>query len=282
MEAKRGYAAALILILSVILNGCTSDSYRAENETITDINIVYNSTDNDLLTTSEGYPSGIYIDNKLSFKDVSQLDYPKRSDLGFPRIERILSSYEQTIKRHSSRFGFDWRFILAVMNQESRFRLQAVSHRGAFGLMQIMPGTGRDVSNALGIDGVRHPEDNIAGGVFYLWRVRSMFDSPADMDHTGSDAIEAEILRLSLAAYNAGPTRVRDTQRLAVYLGLDPYRWDVIRDLLTMLTPEYYTLHQYVWENGRPDGGYFYGWPETINYVESVMGYYSYYQQIFE
>lgn len=282
MEAKRGYVGALTLIFLIVINGCTSNTYNADNEHFTNIEIADFSNYDHLSINTEPYLPDIFIGEELSLNDLSQLDYLMRSDLGFPRIERILNSYEQTIKRHSGRYGFDWRFILAVMNQESRFRIQAVSHRGAFGLMQIMPGTGRDVSTALGIEGVRHPEDNIAGGVYYLWRVRSMFNSPSDKADADNDAVKEDILRLSLAAYNAGPTRVRDTQRMAGYLGLDPYRWDVIRDLLPMLTRDYYTLHQYIWDSGRPEGGYFYGWPETINYVESVMGYYSYYQQIFD
>jgi membrane-bound lytic murein transglycosylase MltF len=215
-------------------------------------------------------------------KDISQFDYEVRNDLGFPRIQYILHSYEETIKEYANRYNFDWRLILAVMNQESRFRIQAVSHRGAYGLMQIMPMTGMDVSVALGIDDFQQPKDNIAGGVYYLWRVRSLFDEPTDMIDADSQPDDDDIIRLSLAAYNAGPTRVRDAQQLAVYLGLNPYRWQVIRDLLPMLSRQYYTLHRYVWESGRPEGGYFHGWPETVNYVDNVMGYYTYYRLIFE
>jgi membrane-bound lytic murein transglycosylase F len=225
--------------------------------------------------------SGYYEPQIVGLDDIGQLDYRLRMDLGYPRIEGFLSTYEQTIRRNSNRYGFDWRLILAVMNQESRFRIQAVSHRGAYGLMQIMPGTGMDVSSELGIDSIRQPENNITGGVYYLWRMRAMF-SPPDSDRGNTSATEGDILKLALAAYNGGPSRVRDAQRLAVYLGLDPYRWDVIRDLLPMLERRYYTLHRSVWENGRPTGNYFYGWPETINYVDSVMEYYSYYQAMFD
>lgn len=282
MQTNRGLTATIAAFV-IVISGCTTNTYQTEDKFIAAIDTSHTVTGNEfeLSDYQKDFLPEPIIGDEIAFNDVSQLDFRVRNDLGFPRIERILSNYEQLIKRYANRYGFDWRFVLAVMNQESRFRVQAVSHRGAYGLMQIMPTTGRDVSSALGIDGVHRPEDNIAGGVYYLWRVQSMFNSP-QADSEGTEQAFDDRLWLSLAAYNAGPTRVRDAQRLAVYLGMDPHSWEVIRDLLPMLSRRYYTLHQYVWENGRPAGGYFYGWPETINYVESVMEYYTYYKLIFD
>jgi len=214
------------------------------------------------------------------FMSSDQPDTPLQQDLGYSRIEYVLETYEETIKRYANRYGFDWRFILAVMNQESRFRHQAVSSRGAYGLMQIMPATGRDISAKLFIDNVKQPENNIAGGVYYLWWVYTMINS-GDGEHA-DDGSEVDRLQLALAAYNGGPSRVRDAQQLARYLHLDPYCWVNVKSLLPMLSSRYATLHQYVWENGRPSGGYFNGWPETLNYVDRVMIYYTYYQNMFE
>lgn len=207
-------------------------------------------------------------------------DVSMNRELGFPNLKRILDSYEEEIRRSARRYGFDWRFILAVMNQESRFQTRAVSPRGAYGLMQIMPATGRDITTRLIIDDVRAPENNIMGGIYYLWWVYNLFDP--ELEGGGMTANETDRLRLALAAYNGGPTRVRDAQTIARYLRLDPYRWENIGVLLTMLTERYYSLHQYVWAEGKPEGGYFYGWSETIPYVESVVEYYSYYLYIFD
>jgi len=215
-----------------------------------------------------------------SINDISHLDNTMQLELGFPRIEHILESYEQTIKQHAHDYGLDWRFVLAVMNQESRFLTQAVSHRGAFGLMQIMPHTGRDISDALGIDNVTQPEDNIVAGIYYLWWVYTKFIS--NDEHSYSETSSEDRLQLALAAYNGGPTRVRDAQQIARYLNLNPNKWNNIRDILPMLSSRYYTLHQYIWEAGRPTGGYFIGSPETINYVSAVMEYYLYYQKLFD
>ena len=207
-------------------------------------------------------------------------DHTLQRELGYPRIEHFLSSYEQTIKRYANRYGFDWRLILAVMNQESRFRSRAVSPVGAYGLMQIMPATGRDITTKLLIDNVNIPENNIAGGVFYLWWVYKMFHPGNEEEYAGKPVNDR--LQLALAAYNGGPTRVSDAQSLARYLNLDPYRWENIKVILPMLSHRYSTLHHYVWVDGKPAGGYFYGWPETVNYVDSVMEYYAYYKIIFE
>lgn len=212
---------------------------------------------------------------------IEEFDNLMRMDLGYPRIEQILDSYEDVIRRYADRYGFDWRLILALMNQESRFRIQAVSHRGAFGLMQIMPTTGTEVSSELGIDGVALPEDNIAGGVYYLWRMHTMFNPGNEYTQQNND-YEFDRLQLALAAYNGGPTRIRNAQHLARYLQLDPYRWNTIRDLLPMLSSRYSSLHAYVWDEGRPPGGYFEGYQETRNYVDRTVEYYAYYRQMFE
>ncbi len=229
---------------------------------------------------SESITSTIYEPDEELVR-MEDLDYLMRMDLGYPQINGVLDSYEKTIRRYANRYGFDWRLILAVMNQESRFRTQAVSHRGAFGLMQIMPATGREVSSELGMDGYTLPEDNIAGGVYYLWRMQTLFD-PGKVEDIDEEQRKFDRLRLALAAYNGGPSRVRDAQQIALFLNLDPYRWEIIRDILPMLSRRYATLHSQIWPSGRPSGGYFEGFNETLNYVERTIEYYAYYRQMYE
>ncbi len=78
--------------------------------------------------------------------------------------------------------------ILAVMGIESGFRQDAVSRVGARGLMQLMPATAEE----LGVDPT-NPRDNVDGGTRYLaWLLK----------HFGNQ-------RVALAAYNAGPGRVK-------------------------------------------------------------------------
>jgi len=86
-------------------------------------------------------------------------------------------------------YALDPKLIEAVAWRESRFRPEARSDKGAIGVMQLMPGTARD----LGVDPF-DPAQNIRGGAMYLRRMLSAF---------GGD------VRLALAAYNAGPAAVR-------------------------------------------------------------------------
>ena len=80
--------------------------------------------------------------------------------------------------------------LVAVIVQESSGRPEAVSSRGATGLMQLMPETAREV----GVDDPTDPAQNIAGGARYLAHLKDRFDGDLD---------------LVLAAYNAGPGNVR-------------------------------------------------------------------------
>ena len=93
----------------------------------------------------------------------------------------------------SQRFGIPEAWIRAVMRAESAGDRHAVSHRGAMGLMQVMPATwaGLRAQHGLGADPFL-PQDNILAGTAYL---REM------LDRFGS-------VPLMLAAYNAGPRRV--------------------------------------------------------------------------
>jgi soluble lytic murein transglycosylase-like protein len=88
--------------------------------------------------------------------------------------------------------------IKAVIAAESGFNPQAISHKGAQGLMQLMP----DTSASLGVEDPLRPDQNVRGGVRYL---RHLVDRYGD-------------LSLALAAYNAGPTAVDR------YGGIPPYR----------------------------------------------------------
>lgn len=191
-----------------------------------------------------------------------------------PRLDAatrtILNSYGPTIRKYSDKYGFDWRLILAVMKQESRFIPEAESPKGAQGLMQMMPSTGDHVARILEIEDMSHPRNNIRGGVFYLKKLYDLFD--------GAD--EGDRLRLALAAYNAGPARIYDAQELAAYLKENPGKWQAIKEALPLLSKRYYTLHRSVWAQERPRAGYFGGSQETLTYVDRIMGYYDEYRSV--
>ena len=100
--------------------------------------------------------------------------------------------YDREIRRVGTLYNVDPSLIKAIIHTESYFDCRAVSRAGAQGLMQLMPGTARDLQVVNPFD----PKENIDGGTRYF---RSLLDSFND------DLI------LSLAAYNAGPALVART-----------------------------------------------------------------------
>jgi soluble lytic murein transglycosylase-like protein len=114
----------------------------------------------------------------------------------YPKVMHpVLASY---VDEAASKYGVDPALVLAVAWQESRFRDAARSHKGAIGVMQLMPAT----ASMMGVD----PYDsrqNIHGGVAYLRAMLTQFDGD---------------VRLALAAYNAGPAAV------VRYRGVPPFR----------------------------------------------------------
>lgn len=107
--------------------------------------------------------------------------------------------YQDEIARYSKEYAIDEYFVCAVVYTESHFRVDARSGKGAMGLMQIMPDTGTWAAQKIGIeefeeDMLYDPDVNIRIGCWYLHYLTKVFDGDADK---------------VLAAYNAGPSRVK-------------------------------------------------------------------------
>jgi membrane-bound lytic murein transglycosylase F len=191
--------------------------------------------------------------------------------LSFAAGEHVsLGRYGELLKRYSAKYEVDWRLALAVMRQESSFRPRAVSRRGAFGLMQIMPLTQEEISERIGIPEAKSPRYNIKAGIYHFRTLYNRFPEAKGDDRT----------KLALAAYNAGLRRVLDARDIARYFGHDPNAWESVRKSLPLLSSKYTTLHMRVWEDGKPRGGGFRGSRETIAYVDNIMNFYNDYQVV--
>lgn len=113
-------------------------------------------------------------------------------------LKTYMEDYSGIIRQASTQFGIDPDFIRAVIKAESGFDHQAVSSKGAQGLMQLMPGTAGDMEVTDPFD----PEENIFGGTRYLSLLLKRFKDNKV---------------LALAAYNAGPETVES------YKGVPPF-----------------------------------------------------------
>ena len=128
--------------------------------------------------------------------------------------------YGERIRSVADRHGVDGFLIASVVEAESSFDPRAISHRGAIGLMQLMPATAD-----LGPDQLVDPTLNLDLGARYLSRLLSAFHGD---------------LELALAAYNAGPSVVRR------YGGLPPYR--ETRKYVDKVIRLYVGHHRTVWQ----------------------------------
>ena len=109
------------------------------------------------------------------------------------------SKYNHIIVAAAKHFDVDAALISAVIKAESDYDARTVSHKGARGLMQLMPATAR----RFGVTNSFDPEANIFGGVRYLRWLLQTFEGDAD---------------LAVAAYNAGEGNVWK------YNGVPPFR----------------------------------------------------------
>ncbi|MCX7984274.1 MAG: transglycosylase SLT domain-containing protein [Bacteroidetes bacterium] len=180
---------------------------------------------------------------------------------------RWSEQYIPTVKTYARKYNVDWVLVLAMMQKESLFDQGAVSERGAIGLMQIMPLTQIEIAEQLSLQEAISPRNNIIAGIYYFHQLYSQVKGRTEVDR----------VKIALAAYNAGLSRIYDAQAIAQYLGEDPTDWGAIAQALTMLTKQNYTLHQRIWSDGKPPSGYFRGWKQTQSYVNDVIEMYNNY-----
>jgi len=108
------------------------------------------------------------------------------------------AEYEPMIKACAEKYGVNINLVKAVIHAESGYNPNAVSNKGASGLMQLMPGTAK----SLNVNNSFNPKDNVEGGVKYLRFLLDTFRGD---------------IQLALAAYNAGMGNV------AKYGGIPPF-----------------------------------------------------------
>ncbi len=138
-----------------------------------------------------------------------------KNPLTKPALERH-RQHTELFKKYATQYGFDWKLIMAMAYQESRLNNNKMSPTGAIGIMQVRPSTAADRN--VNIRDVHTLENNVHAGVKYLAFLRDRYFREETIN-------ERNRIRFSLAAYNAGPQKIRRAQRLAQEMELDRYRW---------------------------------------------------------
>ncbi len=143
------------------------------------------------------------VDDEVAFELAPPMPSAERldRDWSYRRDQRPIfrSSYDDWIMQLAMEANVDAALVSAVIKAESDFNPVIVSHKGAQGLMQLMPAT----ASRFGVSNAFDPVDNIRGGTKYLRVLLDMFDGRVE---------------LALAAYNAGEGNVRK------YDGIPPFR----------------------------------------------------------
>ena len=161
------------------------------------------------------------------------------------RLKQIRGYFET----YAGRYDLPWMLVAAQAYQESQFDQSRKSHVGAVGVMQIKPETAADRN--VGITGVDQVEPNIHAGIKYLKFIADRYFADSTVDRLNRGLF-------ALAAYNAGPGRVRQLRRKATEAGLDPNVWFGNVEVIAAR------------EIGR----------ETVDYVSNIYKYYTVYRGI--
>jgi soluble lytic murein transglycosylase-like protein len=128
-----------------------------------------------------------------------------RSGQAWMPTEADIRRYSAIIESAARSHGVEPALVQAVITAESGFNPNALSRRGASGLMQLMPDTAR----RYGVQNIFDPVENVHGGVRYLKDLLAMFNGD---------------LRLALAGYNAGENAViRAGNRIPPYVETQNY-----------------------------------------------------------
>lgn len=191
--------------------------------------------------------------NKMKSSYTGTFNPHKRAERGV--ITQTLSPYDSIIRKYAAELGWDWRMLAAVIYQESKFSINSRSHRGAQGLMQVMPKT----AGYYGIDDLLDPEKNIKAGTSHLKRLQRLYIS-GGFEHS-------ELIKFTLAAYNAGEGRVADCRNFAASRQVDNHKWEEIVKLIPLMREDS------ILEEDSVKLGKFQG-HETIAYIDSVMSIY--------
>ncbi len=152
-----------------------------------------------------------HFSNVPTDRRYEKVEWVKSREIRVPTARYVdPADFEGYLVEVAAAYTLDPMLLKAVIKAESNFDCLAVSPKGALGLMQLMPGTARDMRVSDPFD----PRQNIRGGARYLRKMLTLFDGDLD---------------LALAAYNAGPEVVKNQGGIPAFPETTAYVERVLR-----------------------------------------------------
>ncbi|MCX4194049.1 lytic transglycosylase domain-containing protein [Methylophaga sp. OBS1] len=193
----------LLLVLPVMATAETIKRIQNADGSVEFSNVGANAGQHTIIYKSQSGEGFVFSDQKPQHGSFEILKYScfacnPDSKINWHTISLNNAAYSAEVKRIAMKYEVDPALVRAVIHAESAFNVKALSNKGAQGLMQLMPGTAKD----LGVRNAFDANQNIEGGVKYLAGLLKQFDGD---------------IKLAIAAYNAGPNAVKK------YNGIPPY-----------------------------------------------------------
>ncbi len=195
-----------------------------------------------------------YFENKRAFKTRNKSEF-------FSKKTGKISQYDDLVKKYAATIGWDWRLLSSLIFQESKFDPKTKSWAGAHGLMQLMPGTAKE----MGIKNTANPEENLRGGTKYLKLMTGYWTEIPD---------SVQRIKFVMASYNCGYNHVVDAQSLANKNGRDGNVWDNNTDAFILKLSYRKFFNDEVVKYGYVRG------TEPYNYVREIFRRYELYKDI--
>jgi len=194
---------------------------------------------------ARGHRQGTLLGNVLIERYLGNLKWISysTSERGYERLRPLREHFQAS----AAETNIPWLMLVAQAYQESELDHSKKSPVGAVGLMQVKPSTAADKN--VGIDDISGPAENVRAGALYMRFLMDRYFSGPEMD-------ELQQWFFALAAYNAGPAKVRRLRKQAAAEGYDPNQWV---DNVEVIAAK---------KIGR----------ETVRYVRNVFKYYVAYQ----
>jgi membrane-bound lytic murein transglycosylase F len=188
----------------------------------------------------------------------------KRTNEFFSNNSNKISQYDAVIKKESKTIDWDWRLVSALIYEESHFRHDLYSTKGAYGIMQFMPHT----AERFGVNEESSAEEHIVAGIKYIRHIENFFiESVPDKN---------ERIKFVIASYNIGAGHILDAMALAEKHRRNPSIWDNNTSYFLQMKKHHEYYSDEVVKNGYLNA------KSTIQFVKKVLDRYEHFKNMYK